>query len=106
MDAFRRNYEVLKTQWGGYAGYDLWVAKANNASFGAQAAYDELVPQFEALYARQGSWQKFYDACKALAKLPREQRRAALAQQAQQSLTNAPDSKPVSPPVSAPVTAP
>jgi predicted aminopeptidase len=62
IDAFRRNYETLKTQWGGYAGYDPWVAKANNASFGAQAAYDELVPQFEALYARQGSWQKFYDA--------------------------------------------
>jgi predicted aminopeptidase len=82
MEAFKRNYEALKTQWGGYAGYDTWVAKANNASFGAQAAYDELVPQFEALYASQGSWQKFYDACKALAKLPREQRRAALAAQA------------------------
>jgi predicted aminopeptidase len=83
MDTFRRNYEALKTQWGGYAGYDPWVAKANNASFGAQAAYDELVPQFEALYARHGSWPQFYSACKALATLPKDERRAALAQQAQ-----------------------
>ena len=30
------------------AGYDRWVAKTNNASFAAQAAYDELVPAFEA----------------------------------------------------------
>ncbi len=84
MDEFRQNYQLLKTQWGGFAGYDAWVAKANNASFGALAAYDELVPQFEALHTKQtGStterWQKFYEACKALAKLPRAERRAALA---------------------------
>ena len=36
------------------AGYDRWVAKANNASFAAQAAYDELVPAFEALFEREG----------------------------------------------------
>jgi predicted aminopeptidase len=81
MQEFKQAYEVLKQQWGGYAGYDAWVAKANNASFGALAAYDELVPQFEALFAQQGSWQKFYDACRALAKLPRDERRAALAAQ-------------------------
>jgi predicted aminopeptidase len=83
MQAFRKDYEALKTQWDGYAGYDPWVARANNASFGALAAYDELVPQFEALFAKQGSsWQKFYDACKALAALPKAERRAALAAQA------------------------
>jgi predicted aminopeptidase len=84
MKTFQDDYTQLKTLWGGYAGYDAWVAKANNASFGALAAYDELVPQFEALYAKQtGSpqerWLRFYDACKALAKLPRTERRAALA---------------------------
>jgi predicted aminopeptidase len=79
MQEFKTDYEALKTQWGGYAGYDLWVAQANNASFGAMAAYDELVPQFEALFKKQGSWQKFYDACQALAQLPRQERRAALA---------------------------
>jgi predicted aminopeptidase len=79
MQEFKSSYETLKAQWGGYAGYDLWVARANNASFGAMAAYDELVPQFEALFEKQGSWQKFYDACQALAQLPRQERRAALA---------------------------
>jgi predicted aminopeptidase len=78
MAEFKADYEALKTQWGGYTGYDPWVARANNASFGALAAYDELVPQFEALFVQQGSWQKFYDACQALAKLPRLERRAAL----------------------------
>jgi predicted aminopeptidase len=82
MQEFKANYETLKTQWGGYAGYDPWVARANNASFGALAAYDELVPQFEALFAKQGSWQKFYDACKVMAALPKAERRAALAAQA------------------------
>jgi predicted aminopeptidase len=84
MNEFKANYALLKTEWDGYAGYDAWVAKANNASFGALAAYDELVPQFEALYAKQTGtgqerWNKFYDACKALTPLPRAERRAALA---------------------------
>ena len=84
MKDFQSAYAALKTQWGGFAGYDAWVAKANNASFGALAAYDELVPQFEALYAKQtGSsqerWNKFYGACKAMVPLPRAERRAALA---------------------------
>jgi predicted aminopeptidase len=79
IDDFKKSYQELKTQWNGYAGYDPWVARANNASFGALSAYDELVPQFELLFAQQGSWQKFYDACQALAKLPRLERRTALA---------------------------
>ena len=62
-----------------FAGYDRWVARANNASFGAQAAYDTLVPQFEALYAKSADWPSFYDAVKRLAELPPEQRRGALA---------------------------
>jgi predicted aminopeptidase len=83
MDEFRQNYQTLKAQWGGFAGYDAWVAKANNASFGALAAYDELVPQFEAVYAKQSGspqerWLGFYEACKTLAKMPRTERRAAL----------------------------
>jgi predicted aminopeptidase len=84
MKGFKQDYEQLKKQWSGYAGYDPWVAKANNASFGALAAYDELVPQFDALFAKQtGSaqerWSQFYAACKTLAELPRKERREALA---------------------------
>ena len=80
MQRFRENYLQLKVSWGGYAGYDPWVARANNASFGAQAAYDELVPGFEALFEREGrNWQRFYAAAKHLASLPEAERNSALA---------------------------
>ena len=79
MQAFRVDYAQLKDQWGGYAGYDDWVARANNAAFAAVSAYDELVPGFEALFERNGhDWNKFYDAVRQLAKLSPEQRRQAL----------------------------
>ena len=80
---FRRQYEQLRASWGGdparYRGYDQWVAQANNASFGAQAVYDELVPGFEGLYRREGGdWVRFYDEVKRLAKLPKEERHRLL----------------------------
>ncbi len=79
MQRFRENYARLKASWGGYAGYDPWVARANNASLGAQAAYDDLVPGFEALFAQEdGSWPRFYAAVKRLARLPRDERHARL----------------------------
>ena len=79
MERFRSRYAELKKAWGGFAGYDPWVARANNASFAAQAAYDELVPGFEALFAREGGdWLRFYDAVRHLASLPKDQRHQAL----------------------------
>ena len=79
MQKFRANYAALKTHWGNFSGYDAWVAKANNASFGAQAAYDELVPGFEALFERNDhNWPRFYAAVKALATLPEAERHIAL----------------------------
>ena len=79
FEDFRARYAALKQSWGGYSGYDVWVAQANNASLGAQAAYDELVPAFEALFAREArSWPRFFAAVQALAELPADQRRAQL----------------------------
>jgi predicted aminopeptidase len=79
MNNFRASYEGLKKTWGGYSGYDAWVAGANNAAFGAQAAYDELVPGFEALFQREGQdWQRFYAAVRQLATMPPLQRTRAL----------------------------
>ena len=80
---FRTDYEKLKKSWGDppprTSGYDAWVAQANNASFGAQAAYDDLVPGFEALFEREGKdWQRFYDAVRQLAELPKTERHLAL----------------------------
>jgi predicted aminopeptidase len=82
MQSFKNNYAQLKQSWGANvnsSGFDAWVARANNASFGAQAAYDELVPGFEALFERENrDWQRFYDAVISLAAQPRDQRRLAL----------------------------
>ncbi len=81
MEDFHEEYAQLKRTWGGYAGYDAWVAAANNAAFGAQAAYDELVPAFEALFEREGKdWPRFYEAVRQLAQLPMAQRTRALKQ--------------------------
>lgn len=79
MQKFKADYAQLKQSWNGFAGYDGWVARANNASFGAQAAYDELVPGFEALFDAAGQdWQRFYDAVRQLAALPKIERHEAL----------------------------
>ncbi len=79
MDDFRLRYAQLKQDWGGFAGYDPFVARTNNATFGAQAVYDELVPGFEALFEREGrNWPRFYDAVKKLAELPRLERHERL----------------------------
>ena len=79
MQRFRARYAELKTEWGGYAAYDPWVARANNAAFAAQAAYDELVPGFEALFEAEGrSWPRFYDAVRRLASMSKNERQLAL----------------------------
>ena len=79
MSAMRERYAALKIEWSGFAGYDEAFARLNNAMLGAQAAYDDLVPGFEALFEREGrDWPRFYAAAKALAELPREDRHAAL----------------------------
>jgi predicted aminopeptidase len=83
LQSFRERYARLRDSWGGdanrFRGYDQWVAEANNASFGAQAVYDELVPGFEALFAREGGdWQRFYDAARRLASMPKAQRHQIL----------------------------
>ena len=91
MNGFRAEYANLRAQWlrphgatplatpAQVAGYDRWVAKANNASFAAQAAYDEWVPAFEALFEREGrDWHRFYDAVRQLSQQPPAQRHEAL----------------------------
>jgi len=85
MQDLRAAYAELKASWGGYSGYDAWVAQANNAAFGAQAAYDELVPGFEALFEMEGrQWPAFYDAVKRLAERPKDERAQQLKQWATQ----------------------
>jgi len=79
MVRFRDRYAALKASWSGHGGYDAWVARANNAAFAAQAAYQDWVPAFEALFERENQdFARFYDAVRALAQQPRATRDATL----------------------------
>src|SRR5664279_4601824 len=74
------DYATMKaTRWAGYAGYDAWFARANNAAFGVLASYTSLVPAFERLFDRsRQDFATFYAEVRRLAALPPLQRRAAL----------------------------
>ena len=76
----RSEYETMKRErWSGFSGYDGWFARANNATFAVQAAYNELVPDFERLFEREGrDFDRFYAEVKRLAALPKAERRATL----------------------------
>jgi predicted aminopeptidase len=80
MAELRNEYASLKAgRWGGFAGYDAWFERANNASFGVLAAYNELVPNFERLFEREGrDFARFYAEVKRLAGLPKPERQATL----------------------------
>lgn len=77
----RQDYAAMKAgPWKGYAGYDRWFERANNASLGVLSAYLSLVPEFEQLFEREGrDFDRFYAEVRRLAALPREERRSALA---------------------------
>jgi predicted aminopeptidase len=80
LAAMRAEVASIKaTRWGGFAGYDGWFERANNAAFGVQAAYFELVPAFEQLFERSGGdFDRFYAQVQQLAALPKDERRAKL----------------------------
>ena len=82
MAELRTDYAAMKAQrWGGYSGYDGWFSRANNASFGVLAAYNELVPDFERLFEKEGrDFPRFYAEVKRLTTLSKSERRAALHQ--------------------------
>ncbi len=75
-------YRALRDgEWGGWAGYDRWFEKGvNNAQLASVATYEELVPAFRALLAREGGdLRRFYAAVGTLARLEPPARAAALA---------------------------
>ena len=73
-------YRERRKNWGGFTGYDRWFANnPNNAQLASVAIYTRLVPQFEALLAREGGdLGRFYAAVKELAALPKDERHARL----------------------------
>jgi predicted aminopeptidase len=83
MARMRHDYEALKADptspLAGFAGYDGWFARANNAAFAVMGAYNDFVPAFERLFEASGrDFARFHDAVRALEPLPRAERRARL----------------------------
>lgn len=76
----RQDHARLKRErWDGFAGYDGWFERANNASLGVLAAYHSLVPGFERLFeAQQRDFGRFYAEVRRLAAAPPEERRRVL----------------------------
>jgi predicted aminopeptidase len=74
-------YAALKTSWGGFAGFDRFLARGlNNAFLVSIASYTELLPAFRELLAQnQGDLPAFYRAVKELSKLDKPERDARLA---------------------------
>lgn len=83
--ALRQQYQQLKKQWGGYAGYDAWFTQdLNNAQLAAVTTYRDRVPAFQHLLAEHdGDLRAFYQACAALGDMSAAQRQVALATGAQ-----------------------
>ncbi|TFW26249.1 aminopeptidase [Massilia arenosa] len=76
-------YQVLKEQWGGYAGYDRFFNEPlSNAHLASIATYNDYVPAFRALLAKERTFPRFYAAVKQLStqdKAVRDRRLKALA---------------------------
>ena len=80
FDDLRKQYSDLKTQWGGYSGYDEWFAHdLNNAKLNTVANYYDYVPGFQRLLqSNGGDLERFYAAAERLSKVPIEERHQRL----------------------------
>ena len=73
------DYQLLKTSWGGFAGYDRFFAEPlSNAHLASIATYNDYIPAFRALLAREKTMPRFYAAAKALADLDKSERQRRL----------------------------
>jgi predicted aminopeptidase len=72
-------YQVLKGNWGGYAGYDRFFEQPlSNAHLASIATYEDFVPAFRAMLKRDGSLPRFYKSVRQLAELDRKDRHRIL----------------------------
>lgn len=80
FEQLRADHARMKAErWVGFAGYDAYFARANNAALAVQGAYSDLVPDFERLFERSGKdFDRFYAEVKRLAALPKAERHATL----------------------------
>lgn len=73
------DYQDLKVRWGGYAGYDKFFAEPlSNAHLASIATYNDFVPAFRHLLAREKTFPAFYRAVRRIADLERDDRNRVL----------------------------
>jgi predicted aminopeptidase len=78
--ALKEEYQVLKANWGGYAGYDRFFAEPlSNAHLASIATYSDYVPAFRAMLRHEKDFGSFYRKVNRLAKLDKSERQHALA---------------------------
>lgn len=80
FDRMRAQYDDLKLQWGGFAGYDFWFRQSlNNAQLASLALYTRYEPGFTRMIQNAGGdMDTFYRQVKELAKQPEARRSAIL----------------------------
>lgn len=80
LDQLKRDYEALKSTWGGRTDYARWFSRPlNNAHLNDVDAYYRLVPAFHRLLREQGGdLEAFYLEVAVLAKLPKQERHLRL----------------------------
>lgn len=74
------SYEQLRANWGGHSEYDKWFKhKLNNAKIAAISTYQNLVPQFLAVYEATGrNMRDFFSRIEQIGKCESDQRRQLL----------------------------
>ena len=74
----RQRYRAVRDQWGGYSGYDAWMARdLNNAMLSSIVTYREHTRAFERLFDNvKQDFRKFYQRVKAIAELTPSERSA------------------------------
>jgi len=77
--ALKDEYQVLKADWGGYAGYDRFFAEPlSNAHLASIATYNDYVPAFRAMLRKDQDFRKFYSEVTQLSKRDKAERTATL----------------------------
>ena len=77
--ALKEEYQVLKANWGGYAGYDRFFAEPlSNAHLASIATYTDYVPAFRAMLRGEKNFGAFYRKVERLAKMDKTTRTHAL----------------------------
>ena len=90
LEQLQADYRKIRDgRWAGFSGYDRWFAIGiNNATLASVGLYLDDVPAFQMMLAQNGNdLPRFYAAVRALADLPRDERKARLAEAQALALT-------------------